>query len=187
MGSNKQFALKKFLQSHFPKKVLFFWKSDFMVITQNWWHFLNKYMSLFCLNKKFCHGKNVVKSIVLVSMGCGRGLICKNIDRWKNYALCIFSKVNKKLEVNKKRKTSDRAYLKNARLDVFGFFITYHFLITFEKNTQGILFSTLYIFAYITLTKIFIEMFYYFFLTFRINAFLIICWFFTGQYAHVVK
>ena len=32
-----------------------------------------------------------------------------------------------------KRKTFNRALLKNARFDVFGFFITYHFFITFER------------------------------------------------------
>ena len=32
----------------------------------------------------------MVKCNVLVSIGCGRGLICQNIHCWKNYVLCIF-------------------------------------------------------------------------------------------------
>ena len=99
LGANLQFALKKFVKWHFPKKVLFFVeKVTLLVITQNWWYFLKKNMWLFCKNNKFCHRKKLVKRNVLVSTGCGRGLICKNIHRWKNYVLCIFSKVIIKLE-----------------------------------------------------------------------------------------
>ena len=105
----------------------------------------------------------MVKCNVLVSIGCGRGLICKNIHRWKNYALCIFSKVIKKLKVKKKRKTSDWAFLKNARLDVFGFFITHHFLITFEKIHKAYFFQHSRFLAYSTLTQFSVKCFIIFF------------------------
>jgi len=101
----------------------------------------------------------MVKCNVLVSIGCGRGLICKNIHRWKNYALCIFSKVIKKLKVKKKRKTSDWAFLKNARLDVFGFFITHHFFITFEKIHKAYFFQHSRFLAYSTLTQFSVKYF----------------------------
>ena len=85
--------------------------------------------------------KSMVKSNFLVSMGCGRRLICQNIHCWKNYASCIFSKVIKKLEVKQKKKTSNRAFFLNAQSDVFGFFITSRFLITFEKIHKAYFFQ----------------------------------------------
>ena len=129
----------------------------------------------------------MVKCNVLVSIGCGRGLICKNIHRWKNYALCIFSKVIKKLKVKKKRKTSDWAFLKNAWLDVFGFFITHHFFITFEKIHKAYFFQHSRFLAYSTLTQFSVKCFIIFFAAFMKNAFSTICWFFTRKYTHVFK
>ena len=99
LGANWQFALKKFVQWNVPTKVFFFGKVTLLGITH--WHLLDKYTYLFCQNNKFCHTKNV---IFLVSTGCRRGLICKNIHCWKNYTMCSFSKVIKKLEVKKKGK-----------------------------------------------------------------------------------
>ena len=48
----------------------------------------------------------------------------------------------------KNPKTSRQAFVKNTQRDVFRFFLTSNFfLITFEKNTQGINLSTMYILA----------------------------------------
>ena len=65
----------------------------------------------------------------------------------KNYALCTFSKVIKKWKVMKNPKTSNRAFFKNAQSDVFRFF-NFQFFNHFWKNTQDIVFSTKFIFAY---------------------------------------
>ena len=105
----------------------------------------------------------MVKCNVLVSIGCGRRLICINIHCWKNYASCIFWKVLKKLEVKQKRKTSDWAFLKNARLDVFGFFITHHFLMTFEKIHKAYFFQHSRFLAYSTLKQFSVKCFIIYF------------------------
>ena len=151
------------MQWHFPKKVLFFEKVTLLVITHNWWHFLKKKYVIVLPKQQVWPPKTMVQCNVLVFIGCGRGLICKNIHCWKNYALCIFSKVIKKLEVKTKMKTSDWAFLKNARLDVFGFFITHHFFITFEKIHKAYFFQHSRFLAHSTLTQFSVKCFIIFF------------------------
>ena len=125
--------LWKSLCSDIFLKRYFFWKSDFIGHNLKLMKFFEQIYVIVLPKQQVLPQKNMVKSNFLVSMGCGRRLICQNIHCWKNYASCIFSKVIKKLEVKQKRKTSNWAIFLNARSDVFGFFITYHFLITFEK------------------------------------------------------
>ena len=93
--------------------------------------------------------KNMVKSNFLVSMGCGRRLICQNIHYWKNYASCIFSKVIKKFEVKQKQKTSNRAFFFKRSIGRFRIFHNFSFFNNFWKNTQGIVFSTQWIFEHL--------------------------------------
>ena len=81
---------------------------------------------MFCQNNKFWHRKNMVKCNVLVSIGCGRGLICKNTHCWKNYALCIFQK-----------------WLKNTLTQ----FLVKYFIICFQHSWK-MLFEPLAVFFY---------------------------------------
>ena len=69
--------------------------------------------------------------------------------RWKNYALHFFFKSDQKLQVLTILKMSRVAFSKNARRDVFGFLITYIFLITFEKNARHSFFNALIFFWHI--------------------------------------
>ena len=81
--------------------------------------------------------KNMVKSSFLVYMGCGRGIYAKYTLLRKLWLVYFF----KSDEIKEKLKSSNRAFLKIARLDYFGFFNNLHFFNPFWKNKQGIFFQ----------------------------------------------
>ena len=76
---------------------------------------------------------------------CVSVLYAKNLQCWKNYALCIFSKVIKKGKLWKfqKSKMSNQAFFKNAQLDVFCFF-TSIFLSLLKIYTRHCFFNNVY-------------------------------------------
>ena len=68
-------------------------------------------------------------------------LYAKNLQCWKNYALCIFSKVIKNCKLLKTRKRHIDCFSKTHNVTLFVF---NHFW----KNTKGIVFSRMFIMAY---------------------------------------
>ena len=68
------------MQGHFPKKV-FFLKSDFIGPNSKLITFFEQIPVIVLPKQHVLPQKDMVKSNVLVSMGCGRGLILKNIHR----------------------------------------------------------------------------------------------------------
>ena len=96
----------------------------------------------------------------------------------------IFSKIIKTLHVSRKQKTSHFDFFFKRSPWYFQISLAYNFVITLKKR------KAMYIFAYSTLKqsrKRVGKMLYYFCSTFRTNGFPTICWFFTGQYAHIFK
>ena len=96
--------LWKSLWSDIFLKMYFFLKSDFIGHNSKLMKFCKQIYVIVLPKQQVLPQKNMVKIKFLVSMGCGRRLICQNIHCWKNYASCIFSKVIKKLEVKKNGK-----------------------------------------------------------------------------------
>ena len=135
-GCKLAICSEKFVQWNFSKKVLFFGKVTLLVINQYWWFFFKQIYIPVLPKQVLSHKKGGKLSFFFLLYWMRKGANIQKYTLLKKLCIAYFPKVTFKLELNNKQKTSRCAFLKNAWYDVFGFFITYNCLITFEKYAR---------------------------------------------------